>query len=84
MKPRRSQKSKLFHCSPSQQIEYWAGIGRILEPVLNGGQLEKIGSEPTRLDLDKIMAEVESPEGIARTQEVIRKTSGFISAVDAP
>ena len=68
----------LFHRSPPQQIEHWAAIGRVMEVALSYPAQEKVAAAAGREDLDKALAEVGTPEGIKRAQEVIRRTSSKI------
>lgn len=71
----------LSHRSPPQQVEHWAQIGRVLEPVLSYQAVSKIKSV-NRADLDSALEAVETPEGIARAQSVIRRTSASIESTD--
>lgn len=71
----------LSHRSPPQQIEHWAQIGRILEPVLSYKAVSAI-QKANRTDLDSVLASVETKEGTARAQAVIRKSSTSIESMD--
>ena len=71
----------LAHRSPPQQIEHWAQLGRVLEPVLSYsvGQAVKRVSQT---DVDAALAAVETEAGVARSQAVIRRTGGSIESSD--
>jgi hypothetical protein len=71
----------LSHRSPPQQIEHWAQIGRILEPSLSYNAVSAI-KEVNRTDLDSVLASVETREGTARAQAVIRNSSASIESLD--
>ncbi len=76
------KKGKLFHRSPPQQIEHWAAIGRILEPALDYGTHERVAVEASRENLDQALAVVDTPAGRKKAQQVIKKRSGEIVALD--
>ncbi len=69
------------HRSPPQQIEHWAQIGRIVEPALSFDSESKI-KQADRTDLDRALAEVETPSGQKRGQAVIRGASASIESSD--
>lgn len=69
------RQAKLFHRSPPQQIEHWAAIGRVMETALSYPALEQVAAAVSRAEVDAALAAVGTPEGIARAQEVIRRTS---------
>jgi hypothetical protein len=48
------------------QVEFWARLGRALEPVLNGSQALAISRRGAALSLAELIAEVEVPTGRAR------------------
>lgn len=48
------------------QVEFWARLGRALEPVLNGSQALAISRRGAALSLAELIAEVEEPSGRAR------------------
>ncbi len=75
--------AKLFHRSPPQQIEHWAQIGRVMESTLSYGSQQKVAEWGSTNDIDELLDKVESPEGKARAQEVIRRTSGRIVSLDS-
>ncbi len=72
------RQAKLFHRSPPQQVEHWAAIGRVMEVALSYPAQEKVAGAAGREDLDEALASVGTPEGIARAQEVIRRTSSKV------
>ena len=74
----------LAHRSPPQQIEHWAQIGRVLEPALSYHAKTQVkrANPASRDDLEAALADVETPEGIARAQRVIRRTGGSIESSD--
>ena len=71
------RQAKLFHRSPPQQIEHWAVIGRVMKAALSYPAQEKVAAVG-RPELDEALAQVGTPQGIARAQEVIRRTSDRI------
>lgn len=68
--------ASLFHRSPPQQIEHWAGIGKVLEPVLNYEQTQQVKCKATDKAIEEAYQKIGSPEAIARTQKIISETSG--------
>ncbi len=70
------------HRSPPQQIEHWAQIGRVLEPALSY-QTETAIKRVGRPQLDAVLEAISSPEATARTQAIIRRTSGKIVSTDS-
>jgi hypothetical protein len=73
--------SALAHRSPPQQIEHWAQIGRVLDPVLSYSAEQKI-KRVSQADLDAALAAVETKDGVARGQSVIRRTGGSSESSD--
>jgi len=69
------RQAKLFHRSPPQQIEHWAAIGRVMESALSYPAQEQAAGAVGPDEVDAALAVVGTPEGIARAQEVIRRTS---------
>jgi hypothetical protein len=69
------RQAKLFHRSPPQQIEHWAAIGRVMETALSYPAQEQVAAAVGRPEVDAALAVVGTPEGIARAQAVIRRTS---------
>lgn len=69
------RQAKLFHRSPPQQIEHWAAIGRVMESALSYPAQERVAEAVGPAEVDAALAVVGTPEGIARAQEVIRRTS---------
>lgn len=70
------------HRSPPQQIEHWAQIGRVMEPALSYHS-EKAIKSVGRPELDAALDQVGTPEANARTQAIIRRTSGAIASTDS-
>ena len=70
------------HRSPPQQIEHWAQIGRVLEPALSY-QTETAIKRVGRPELDAALDEIGSSAATARTQAIIRRTSGAIASTDS-
>lgn len=69
------RQASLFHRSPPQQIEHWAAIGQVMEAALSYPALEKVVRAVGRKDLDQALSAVSTPAGVAKAQEVIRRTS---------
>lgn len=72
------RQAELFHRSPPQQIEHWAAIGRVMETALSYPARERVAQSVGRADVDAALAAVGTPEGIARAQEVIHRTTANI------
>ena len=73
--------AKLSHRSPPQQIEHWAQIGRVLEPALSysvGKQVKQL----SQVELEAVLAEVSTDDGVARSQAFIQQNSGSIESID--
>lgn len=70
------------HRSQPQQIEHWAQIGKVLEPILSF-ELETAVKKVGRPELDEILETVGTAEATARTQDIIRRTSGKIASDDS-
>ncbi|WP_309382317.1 TA system antitoxin ParD family protein [Cerasicoccus frondis] len=79
---RAKVQSAKFHRSAAQQIEHWPALGQLMEPALSFPVQEKALETLTR-EFDDALAEVDSPETIARTQAYIREHTGKIIARDA-
>jgi len=73
--------AKRFHRSPPQQIEHWARIGRVLEPILSYPLVDAIKTAD-RDDLDRALSEVETPESEDRTRRIIESSAGEIVTSD--
>lgn len=74
--------ANVSHRSPPQQIEHWAQIGRVLEPVLSyhaESAVKRVG----RSELDAVLGQVGTSEANERTQAIIRRTSGSIASTDS-
>ena len=70
------------HRSPSQKIERWAQIGRVLESTLSHpaeSAVKRVG----RSGLDAALDQVGVSETIRRTQKIIRSASGGIVSPDS-
>jgi hypothetical protein len=48
------------------QVEYWARLGRAIDPILNGAQAMAASRRGTARSLAELLAEVESPTGRQR------------------
>jgi hypothetical protein len=55
--------------SISGQVEFWARLGRAIEPVLNGTQVIATSQRGMVQSLGDLLAEVESPTGRQRLAE---------------
>lgn len=73
--------AKKFHRSTAQQIEHWARLGQLMEPALSFPVREK-ATELTRARLEETLAGVDTPDGRACAQTVIRRTTGDIVSTD--
>lgn len=76
------RQAKLFHRSPPQQIERWAGIGRVMETALSYPAQERVVAWGSASDIDDLRAVVESAEGSERAKQVIQRTAGTIVSTD--
>lgn len=61
--------SKLSNRSIAKQIEYWAHLGRALEPLLKGTQALALRRAGAEQPLSKRLESVDSPEGRRRVME---------------
>ena len=52
--------------SISGQVEYWARLGRAIDPVLNGAQAMAASRRGTAHSLSELLAEVDTPTGRQR------------------
>lgn len=52
--------------SISGQVEFWARLGRAIEPVLNGAQAMEASRRGTARSLSELLDEVEAPAGRQR------------------
>ncbi|GHB99691.1 TA system antitoxin ParD family protein [Cerasicoccus arenae] len=68
------EQSKKFHRSAAQQIEHWAALGQMMEPVLSFDVRAK-AEALTRENFERTLSEVETPEGRTKAQAVIHRTS---------
>lgn len=73
--------ARISQRSSPEQIEHWAQLGRILEPALSF-QAEQALKQAGRDQLDAVLSEVETTEGVTRAKAVIRQTSGSIESSD--
>jgi hypothetical protein len=48
------------------QVEFWARLGRVIDPLLNGGQAMVISRRGAARPLTELIAEVEAPTGRKR------------------
>jgi hypothetical protein len=93
-KNRAEAAAAVSHRSPTQRIEQWAQIGRVLEPALSC-QAETAIKPVGQPELDALLDEIGSSEAIARTKgqnaceatraiaeirdELIQRKTGFIT-----
>lgn len=66
------------HRSPPQQIEHWAAIGQVLEPILDWPMAQKTKEQ----HLDELFEFIESPEAKTQAKKFITKTIQTIVSVD--
>jgi hypothetical protein len=59
---------ELQHRSPPQQIEHWAAIGQVMEPVLDW----PITTETKRQHFETLLRNVSTPEGVIRSLNAIK------------
>ena len=57
---------KMSERSISGQIEYWANLGRAIEPLLQGSQALALSSKAAMRPLSACLESVDSPEGKRR------------------
>jgi hypothetical protein len=62
---------ELAERSIAGQIEYWATLGRAIEPLLRGDQALALRRAGAAKPLSQIVAEVDSPTGRQRLQPVL-------------
>lgn len=55
--------------SISGQVEFWARLGRAIDPVLNGAQAMAVSRRGAARLLSELLAEVEAPAGQRRVAE---------------
>lgn len=55
------------------QVEFWARLGRAVDPLLNGGQAMAISRRGAARPLAKLIAEVEAPAGRKRLMKHLAK-----------
>jgi len=60
---------KLNERSIAGQIEYWAGLGRAIEPVLRPNEVQAI----KRMSLAECLRDVETPAGKKRVRETLER-----------
>ena len=56
------------------QIEFWAQLGRAIEPLLEGSQAMALRRAGTAVPLSKLLASVESARGRQRVRSYIKST----------
>ena len=56
------------------QIEFWAQLGRALEPLLRGDQVLALKRSGRVRPLSELLASVDSPEGRKRVVEYLKTT----------
>lgn len=76
------------------QIEYWANLGRAIEPLLQGTQSLALCKKASARPLSECLAQVDSPEGRARVRkyleaqpfphyEAVKDAPGLLVRIDA-
>ena len=78
--------SELAQRSIAGQIEYWAQLGRAIEPLLEGAQALALRRAGAVKPLSECLASVDSPEGRRRVGEYLqsRRFPHYEPAPDAP
>lgn len=61
-----------FERSIAGQVEFWANLGRALEPLLNGDQVKALRQSGKTKPLSACLASVGTPEGHARVAEYLK------------
>lgn len=51
------------------QIEFWAQLGKAIEPLLSGDQAQMLRQQGETLPLAQVLQSVDSPEGRARVEQ---------------
>lgn len=64
--------SKAVHRSISGQVEFWASIGRAIEPLLLGEQVIALCRTATARPLSACLQSVDSPEGHRRLADFLK------------
>jgi len=72
---RAKEEAERFHRSPPQQIEHWAEIGRVMEPVLSYGTSKAVKTVASQTDIETALGLPGTPEGIKKAHSVINRTS---------
>jgi hypothetical protein len=67
--------AKRFHRSPPQQIEHWAEIGKVMEPVLSYQVESRIKITATDEAIEEALCLPGTPQGEALAHKVIARTS---------
>ena len=65
------QTGKLSERSISGQIEYWANLGRAIEPLLQGSQASALASKAVARPLSTCLESVDSPVGNRRVAKYL-------------
>jgi hypothetical protein len=55
------------------QIEFWAGLGKSIEPLLRGDRALSLQMSGTERPLSELLAEVETAKGRKRLEAVLNK-----------
>jgi hypothetical protein len=63
---------KISERSISGQIEYWANLGRAIEPLLQGSQALALSSKAAARPLSACLESVDSPEGKRRLAKYLQ------------
>lgn len=69
---------ELQHRSPPQQIEHWAAIGQVMEPVLDWPMIQQTKEQ----HLDELFAFIESPQAKKQAETFITQTTKTIVSLD--
>ena len=78
--------SKLAERSIARQIEYWAQIGRAIEPLLQGAQALALRRAGSARPLSECLESVDSPDGRRRVMEHLERQPfpHYETAAEAP
>jgi hypothetical protein len=73
----------VFHRSIAQQIEHWAGLGKVLEGVLTVRSVAHVKSLKQPVDLGRLLARAGSSAGKKRTMALLAKKKGPLYGIKA-
>lgn len=63
---------KAVHRSIARQVEYWAGLGRAIESILQGRQTLALSQSASARPLSECLDSVDTPEGRRRVVEFLQ------------